>query len=184
MLKRIVLLSALALCCAVPVVAAGLDETWIYRAEVVLAKGEPPRVELLKLEFRPDGGFKLDGRHADEWISYGEGRYYYQPETGEIFVTVASGAYEWPYKGRDDYETLYWAEILESYPLYFKITARDQGSVTVREYVNFYTVEADNSPEGLYQTAPVWMQADGVYRLLDPESMLMRERTYQVEPGQ
>lgn len=184
MLKRILLLSALALCCAVPAVAAGLDETWIYRAEVALAKGEAPRIELLKLKFSPEGGFKLDGRHADDWISYGAGTYFYQPASGEIFVTVASGAYEWPYKGRDDYETLYHAEILESFPLYFKIIARDKASVTVQEYVNFYTVEADNSPEGLYQTAPVWAQADGVYSLLNPESLPMRERIYRVELGQ
>lgn len=140
-----------------------------------------PREELLKLTFMPDGSFMLDGRHADDWISYGAGRYHYRPETGEIFVKVESGAYEWPYKGHNDYETLYYAEMQEAYPLYFKIVERGQNTVAVQEYVNFYTCEAGCAAEGLYNTDPIWQDLNGIYNLVMPETMPMRERTYVIE---
>ena len=177
------MLSLLAIFFSASAYSAGLNETWTYRGSVTFSENESPEEELLVFKFMPDGGFKLDGRHADEWISYGEGRYHYQPETGEVFVTVEHGSFEWPYKGQNDYETLYWAQILESYPLYFKITERGTDFVKMREYANFYTSEANRSPEGLYQTTPVWQAEDGKYHLLAPETMKMRERTYQVDSG-
>ena len=164
----------------VPVKADSLNEKWLFIDAVTADDGQVWE-EKLEIAFTPAGGFSMQGRHVNDWISYAEGRYHYQEATGEIFVFVASGGYEWPNQGGEKWEKLYYAVLFNDYPLYFQIADRSESQVTVTEYINFYSSDYNGKTEDLCNTEPVWREANGVYGLIPEKTLSLRQRTYTVE---
>ena len=148
-----------------------LNEKWT--ANYKMEDTESQKTGAIEIEFHPDGTFRYDEQHPDESVSYANGTYYYREKTGEIFVHVESGGYDWI--ARQATETtppLYWGEVYSNYQLYFKITKRSYSTVTVIEHIN-------SNHEGVSNTA-IWKENNGSYSLIAIDQNMMKEKQYTV----
>ena len=147
---------------------AKLNEKWTasYKTEDT----EPQKTGAIEVEFRPDGTFRYDERHPGESVSYANGTYYYMEQTGEIFVHVESGGYDWiTHPATETMPPLYWGEVYSNYQFYFKITKRSDATVTVIEHIS--------NDEGVSNTA-IWEENNGAYSLIITDQSMMTERQY------
>ena len=147
-----------------------LNEKWTasYKTEDT----ESQKTGAIEIEFRPDGTFRYDERHPGESVSYANGTYYYIEQTGEIFVHVESGGYDWVTRqATKTTPPLYWGEVYSNYQFYFKITKRSDSTVTVIEHISNH--------EGVSNTV-IWKENNGAYSLTATDQSMMKERQYTV----
>ena len=148
-----------------------LNEKWT--ANYTMEEPKPQKTGAIEIEFRPDGTFRYDEWHPDEERSYANGTYHYQEKTGEIFVHVESGGYDWVTRpATETTPPLYWGEVYSNYQLYFKITKRSYSTVTVIEHIN-------SNHEGVSNTA-IWKENNGSYSLIAIDQNMMKEKQYTV----
>ena len=147
-----------------------LNEKWTtsYKTE----DAESQKAGAIEIEFRPDGTFRYDERHPGENVSYANGTYYYIEQTGEIFVHIESGGYDWVTRpATETTPPLYWGEVYFNYHFYFKITKRSDATVMVIEHISNH--------EGVSNTV-IWKETNGNYSLTATDQSMMKERRYTV----
>ena len=147
-----------------------LNEKWTtsYKTEDT----ESQKTGAIEIEFRPDGTFRYDERHPDESVSYANGTYYYIEQTGEIFVHIESGGYDWVTRqATKTTPPLYWGEAYFNYQFYFKITKRSSSTIMVIEYISNH--------EGVSNTV-IWKETNGNYSLIATDQIMMKERQYKI----
>jgi len=139
-----------------------------------------PQTGAIEIEFLNDGTFKYSGTHTNEWYSYAQGTYYYQPESNEIFIYATTGGFDWLYKEATDTEPkLYWGELSSGFQLYFKIKEKTNSQASVSELINSYQEDIPSS-EDLYNTEPIWKEENGKYILIDNNEKIFIERVYKI----
>jgi hypothetical protein len=148
-----------------------LNEKWTtnYKTE----DAESQKTGAIEIEFRSDGTFRYDERYPGESISYANGTYYYIEQTGEIFVHIESGGYDWITRpATETMPPLYWGEVYFNYQFYFKIAKRSDSTVTVIEHISNH--------EGVSNTA-IWEENNGSCSLTTTDPSMMEERQYTVD---
>ena len=153
----------------IPMGTNKLNEKWTtsYKTD----DAESQKTGAVEIEFRSDGTFRYDERHPGESVSYANGTYYYIEQTGEIFVHVESGGYDWiTRQATKTTPPLYWGEVYFNYQFYYKITKRSDSTVTVIEHIN-------SNHEGVSNTV-IWKENNGNYSLTATDHSMMKERQY------
>lgn len=138
--------------------------------------------EALEIIYGGDGKFTTESRHANGWSSFEQGIYYFNNNTGEVFLLVNHGSLDWLQgylDGKKDMP-LYYSNIYSDYQLYFRITENSDTMITVIEYVNSYRGEFCSEME-IYDKTPVWREESGVYYPLIPNKEHLREVVFKRE---
>lgn len=148
-----------------------LNEKWV---------SDPPGKEFIEIQFLQDSIFKYNGEHTNRWYSYAEGIYHFNQETGEIFISVPSGGFDWLQSERAGKNLpIYWGEIRMDYQLYFRIKKRTDTVIIADEYINSYHEDIERSGD-LYEKGSIWKQEDGIFTFIGNNLERLVEREYRI----